>query len=85
MRDERTVISASEVGDYVFCALAWRMRAEGREPLPSSRAAREAGAAWHREHGRGVRRSRRARLAAAVLTAAAVFLALLLILYLVPR
>jgi hypothetical protein len=85
MRDKRKLISASEVGDYVFCALAWRMRAEGHESLPSARAAQESGTRWHHEHGRDVRRSRQARLAATVITALAIFLALLLILYLVMR
>ena len=85
MKDKHSLISASEVGDYVFCALAWRMRAEGREPLPSSRAAQEAGTQWHHEHGRDVRRSRQARIAAMFITMSAIFLALLLILYLVLR
>ena len=85
MRDKRTLISASEVGDYVFCALAWRMRAEGYESLSSSRAALEAGTEWHHEHGMDVRRSRQARLAAMIITALAIFLGLLLIVYLVLR
>ena len=83
MRDKRSLISASEVGDYVFCALAWRMRAEGHGVLPTSRAARDAGSVWHDEHGRNVRRSHRARLAAMVSISLAIFLALMLILYLV--
>lgn len=85
MRDKSSLISASEVGDYVFCALAWRMRAEGYESLPSSRVAQEAGSVWHHEHGMDVRRSRQARLAAMIIIALAIFLALLLILYLVLR
>jgi hypothetical protein len=85
MREKRSLISASEVGDYVFCALAWRMRAEGHKTLPSAQAAQESGTQWHHEHGRGVRRSRQARLAATVITALAIFLTLLLILYLVMR
>lgn len=48
------------------------------------RAARDEGTQWHHEHGRNVGRSRQARLAAIVITALAIFLALL-ILYLVLR
>jgi hypothetical protein len=58
---------------------------EGHESLPFSRAARDAGTEWHHEHGRDVRRSRQARIAAMIITASAIFLALLLILYLVLR
>lgn len=85
MRDQHSLISASEVGDYVFCALAWRMRAEGYKSLPSARAAQEAGTQWHHKHGMDVRRSRQARIAAMVITALAIFLALTLMLYLVLR
>jgi hypothetical protein len=84
MRDKRTLISASEVGDYVFCSLAWRMRAEGHEAT-KLQAARDAGIEWHHKHGRDVRRSRQARIVAMVITALAIFLALLLILHLVLR
>ena len=82
MRDKHSLISASEVGDYVFCALAWRLRAEGHEAA-ALQAAREAGSLWHHEHGRDVRRSRQWIIAAKALTALAVALSLLFVLYLV--
>ncbi len=82
MRNKSELISASEVGDYVFCALAWRLRAEGHEPT-SLRAAQQAGIEWHRDHGRGVERSRRLRTVALIFTALAMLLGLLLMLYLV--
>ena len=74
------LIRASEVGEYVYCARAWRLRREGFEPTAGSER-REAGVRWHTEHGAGVRRARRLRrvalaalLAAAALAALAVFL-----------
>ncbi len=82
MREKRPLISASEVGDYVYCALAWRLRAEGQDPT-ALRAAREAGIKWHHTHGRGVIRARRLQIAAMAFVAMAIFLALLLVLYLV--
>ena len=84
VRNGRSLISASEVGDYAFCARAWRSGAEGHEPA-SLRAARQAGVEWHRDHGRGVERSRQFHTAALVFTALAIFLGLLLACYLVLR
>ena len=43
-------IRASEVGEYVYCARAWRLRAEGET--------------WHLAHGREVVHARRMRLLA---------------------
>ena len=82
-RNNRSLISASEVGDYVFCALAWRLRAEGHEPT-SLRAAQEAGTKWHRDHGKGVGRARRLHNAAIVFLVVASLLTLL-VLYLALR
>lgn len=84
MKDRRSLISASEVGDYLFCALAWRLRAEGYEAT-ASRAARDAGSEWHRRYGRAVSNERRLRVTAIILTIAAVLLSLLLLLCLVAR
>lgn len=84
MRDKRSLISASEVGDYVFCALAWRLRAEGHEAT-ALQAARDAGTEWHREHGRTVANERRLRTAAVIFVAMAIFFGLILVLYLVLR
>lgn len=64
MRDGQKLIKASEVGEYVFCARAWRMRLDGHEP--SNRAAMEAGTRWHRGHGRSVSRAGRLRKLAAL-------------------
>ena len=83
MRNNRSLISASEVGDYVFCALAWRLRAEGHE-TDALQAAQEAGTQWHHDHGIVVRRARKLRVAAVVLFTAAILLTLL-ILYLALR
>ena len=66
------MIRASEVGEYVYCARAWRLRREGVERTRGHEA-RAAGTAWHLEHGRGVRTAARLR----TLSAAAALLALL--------
>lgn len=48
-----TIIRASEVGEYVYCARAWWLRrVAGIEP--AGRARREAGIALHTRHGRAV-------------------------------
>ncbi len=48
------VISASEIGQYSYCARAWWLGSV--EELPSShREAMEAGEAAHRRHGRRVK------------------------------
>ena len=66
------LIRASEVGEYVYCARAWRLRRAGVERTRGHEA-RAAGTAWHVEHGRGVTAARRMRK----LSAAAGLLALL--------
>lgn len=55
MSGRQKLIKASEVGEYAFCARAWRMRLDGYEP--ANREALEAGTRWHREHGRSVNRA----------------------------
>lgn len=69
-------IRASEIGEYVFCARAWRLRAEGAQTSGGQHEARAAGTAWHLEHGRGVAQARRLRRLAASATVAAALLAL---------
>lgn len=78
------MLSASEVGDYVFCARAWWLRAQGHEAT-RLQAARDAGTEWHLAHGRTVASARRLRLAATILLLTAALCALLLLLYLVLR
>lgn len=84
MRDKRSLISASEVGDYIFCARAWRLSSEGHEAT-ALQGARDAGTEWHHEHGRTVANERRLRVTAKVLLVAGLFLSLLLLLYTVLR
>jgi hypothetical protein len=84
MRDKRSLISASEVENYVFCARAWRFRAQGHEAT-ALKAARDAGIEWHHEYGRTVANERRLRIAAKALLVTALFLCLLLLLYMVLR
>ena len=79
MSDHGKLIRASEVGEYVFCARAWRLRLEGYEPT-AGRHAREAGTAWHLRHGKSVRRARRLQLIAACASFLAVVVIVLILL-----
>lgn len=58
MKDRQKLIKASEIGEYVFCARAWRLRIDGYEPTSGHRA-RQAGTEWHQRHGRTIRDARR--------------------------
>ncbi|MFN2598734.1 MAG: hypothetical protein ABR563_16290 [Pyrinomonadaceae bacterium] len=75
MAERGKLIRASEIGEYVFCARAWWLRAQGAEATGWSEA-RERGTAWHREHGRGVKSARRLRRLATLATVLAALLAL---------
>ena len=79
MGERRKLIRASEVGEYIFCARAWRLRLDGYEPT-AGRGAREAGTAWHLRHGKAVRRARRLQLIAACASLLAVVIAVLMLL-----
>ncbi len=57
MRDE--IIRASEIGLYVFCARAWRLKADGYESQNVAEMA--AGTEAHRAHGDQVVAYHRAR------------------------
>jgi hypothetical protein len=59
-RERRSLIRASGMGEYVFCARAWWLRLEGQEPTRGADA-REAGRLWHAGHGRRVARAKRLR------------------------
>jgi hypothetical protein len=67
MSDRRKLIKASELGEYVFCARAWRVRVDGHEPT-SGHQRRAAGTEWHLGHGRSIRRAERLRLVALLST-----------------
>jgi CRISPR/Cas system-associated exonuclease Cas4 (RecB family) len=71
-------IRASEVAEYVYCARAWRLRAEGHEPA-SGHGRRAEGETWHLAHGREVVRARRMRLVAKFAFLAALAAGLLLL------
>ncbi len=73
MRDN--VIRASEIGLYVFCARAWRLKADGYES--SNAAEMAAGTDAHAAHGRRVAAYQlMQRLSLALLAVAALLLAL---------
>lgn len=58
-------IRASEIGEYIFCARAWHLRASGFEPTEGEEA-RQQGRAWHLQHGRSVRRAARLNMISAI-------------------
>jgi hypothetical protein len=66
------------VGEYVYCARAWRLRADGHAP-PSGGRRRAEGETWHLAHGREVVRARRMRQLAKLALLAALALGLLLL------
>ncbi|HEY0082545.1 MAG TPA: hypothetical protein VGB61_07135 [Pyrinomonadaceae bacterium] len=71
-------IRASEVAEYVYCARAWRLGADGHEPA-SGHGRRAEGESWHMAHGREVERARRMRLVAKLAFLAACVIGLLLL------
>jgi hypothetical protein len=74
MRKAQPSITASEVGEFMFCAKAWQLKREGAEAASPHLAA---GIAFHRQHGRQLRFARTLRRAAWVCAG----LALLALLY----
>lgn len=61
-----SIIRASEVGEYVYCARAWWLRrVAGLEP--AGRARRQAGVTMHTQHGRAIWGSQALLILAALL------------------
>ena len=78
-RDEAPVISASEVGRYVYCARAWWLqRVIGR--VPGNQAALRAGGLRHEEHGHAARGAQQQMLWFRRLLAFVALLAIVLVL-----
>jgi len=71
-------IRASEIGEYAYCARAWKLKLEGHHPIRGGKA-RAAGEAWHREHGRVVQRVRRLRALSLVLFIVALTIAAVMV------
>jgi hypothetical protein len=55
------LIRVFELGDWVYCNLAWKRRAEGAVRTAESAVRIEEGRTWHLDHGTTVVRSARAR------------------------
>jgi len=71
-------IRASEVGEYVFCSHAWKLRLDGHRPA-RGKVARVAGEQWHKRHGMLVRRARMLRRLAAACVALALALIVIIV------
>lgn len=72
-------IRASEAGEYLFCARAWRLRRDGYEPTRGQQA-RDAGQEWHLRHGRSVGRAAGLRRLSLVCALLALLVSLLILL-----
>jgi len=80
MRKNRgQLIRASEIGEYVFCAHAWKLRLDGHNPT-TGQVARLAGEEFHQQHGRSVRHARRLNAVAFACFVLAIIAALILLL-----
>jgi CRISPR/Cas system-associated exonuclease Cas4 (RecB family) len=80
MPERAPLISAAEVGEYVFCSRSWQLRAMGCETEPA-RPRLAAGTQYHEQHGHGVERSRSLSQAARFSLIVAFLLALFLLLF----
>ena len=80
MRHKKEFMRASEVGEYVFCARAWRLRMEGHRPALGAEA-RTAGQRWHLRHGQSVARARRLRNISSACAYLALAVAVLILLF----
>jgi hypothetical protein len=67
-----TVIRASDIGLYVFCARAWRLKADGYES--QNRAEMAAGTEAHQAHGAAVATAQRLQRLSLVLLGIAIVL-----------
>jgi len=47
-------IPVSELGQWVYCHLAWKLNRLGVVPTAEAEARADAGRAWHEEHGEAV-------------------------------
>ena len=71
-------IRASEIGDYAYCARAWKLKLDGHRPTTGGKA-RAAGEAWHRAHGRSVQQVRRLKTLALLLFIVALTIAAVIV------
>ncbi len=70
------VITATEIGEFVYCAKAWQLKRDGAE---ADSPALAEGTAFHAKHGAGVAQAARLQHAARLLFALAVLTGLLLL------
>lgn len=70
--EREAVIRASEIGLYVFCARAWRLKADGYESQNYAEMA--AGTEAHRAHGASVAGAQRLQRLSVLLFALAIIL-----------
>lgn len=69
-------ISASEVGEFMFCAKAWQLKRDGHAPVSPQL---EPGVAFHRAHGRQLTFARKLQRVGWGLAGLAVLLLVLLL------
>jgi len=76
--DRSPLISAAEIGDFVYCAKAWYLKRCGDEAQGESL---DEGSEFHRRHGAGVSLANRLDRAGKILLLTAVILLLILIIF----
>ena len=74
----RPRITASEIGEFVYCAKAWQLKRSGAEAQGESL---DDGSAFHRRHGTGVSLANRLDRAGKLLLLAAGILLIALIIF----
>ncbi len=74
----RLTIRASEIGRFIYCNRAWWYDRRGVAPANVRELAR--GAAYHRQHGRAIRRAKALRALALLLLLAGLLLMILYVL-----
>lgn len=77
-RRPRPIIRASEIGRFIYCNRAWWY--DRRGVAPTNVREMERGAAYHRQHGRAIRRAAALRALALLLLLAGFLLAVLYVL-----
>lgn len=73
----KSIITATEVGEFMFCAKAWQLKREGNEP---DNPHLESGVEFHRAHGQQLTFARKLQRAGWILVGLALLMLMILLL-----